>query len=162
MGKLLPVIFLVIGLGGGIGVGMFLSPKPEPEMSEDGENPEKMEEKKEAKVEKAPEETEFHKLVNQFVVPVIKDGKVASQVVLSLSLETEIGLSDLFFAMEPKIRGSFLQVLFDHANMGGFKGMFTDSNTMELLRKSLTETAQNVMGDGVVDVLITDIARQDT
>ena len=162
IGKLLPVIFLVVGLGGGIGAGIALTPKPEPDLSEDGENGEMKAEKEPEKVMKEPKETEFHKINNQFVVPVIKDGRVASQVVLSLSLETEIGLSDRLFALEPKLRGSILQVLFDHANMGGFKGIFTDSGTLELLRKSLTETARNVIGDGVVSVVITDLARQDT
>lgn len=163
--KLLPVIFLLVGLGGGIGAGIVMSPppEPEPEMAKDGENGEEMMEKKAAKKPmEEVKETEFHKINNQFVVPVIKDGRVASQVVLSLSLETEIGFGERIFALEPKLRGSFLQVLFDHANMGGFKGMFTDNSTLDLLRKSLTETAQNVLGDGLVAVVITDIARQDT
>lgn len=163
MGKLLPLIFLIVGLGGGIGAGIVLSPAPEEEAMDDAGDPEEMKAAMEKDmVKEAPLETEFHKLANQFVVPLIKEGRVVSQVVLSMSLEIMIGVGDTVFAMEPKLRGSFLQVLFDHANMGGFKGVFTDSNTMDLLRRALTEAAQDVIGDGVVDVVITNIARQDT
>mgnify|MGYP000498233799 CR=1 FL=1 len=53
------------------------------------------------------------------------------------------------------------QVLFDHANIGGFKGAFTDANTMAILRRALLETARKTLGNDVSDVLITEIARQD-
>jgi flagellar FliL protein len=55
-----------------------------------------------------------------------------------------------------------LQVMFDHANAGGFKGVFTDGANLILLRAALRETAQKLLGDMVVDVLIADLARQDS
>ena len=63
---------------------------------------------------------EYVKLSNQFVVPVVKGKTVVSLVVLSLSLEVPEGQKDAVFRREPKLRDSFLQVLFDHANIGGF------------------------------------------
>ncbi len=56
----------------------------------------------------------------------------------------------------------FLQVLFDHANAGGFNGAFTSSTNMDVLRQSLLETAQAVIGKSVRNVLIVDIVRQDS
>jgi hypothetical protein len=53
-------------------------------------------------------------------------------------------------------------VLFDHANIGGFRGAFTNSNNMDMLRNALREAGSNVLGSALVDVLIVDIARQDT
>ena len=50
--------------------------------------------------------------------------------------------------MEPKLRDVFLQVLFDHANMGGFRGAFTRSDVLEPLRTALREAAQKHLGKG--------------
>ena len=94
-------------------------------------------------------------------MPLIQGDKVTAMVVLSLSLETKPGLSDTVFTYEPKLRDVFLRVLFDHANAGGFRGAFTQSGTLDLLRQGLREAAQKEMGDDIFDVLIVDIARQD-
>lgn len=106
-------------------------------------------------------DSEFTKLNNQFVVPVLHDGQVRSMVILSLSLETPIGRREVIFAREPKIRDTFLQVLFDHANTGGFDGEFTSGHNMDILRGELRRSAKQLLGADVHDVLVTDIARQD-
>ncbi len=98
---------------------------------------------------------------NQFVVPVVKDGRVASMIVLSLSLEVAAGNTEAVYQREPKLRDAFLRVLFDHANVGGFSGSFTDGANLLVLRTNLKEAAALVLGPVVSDVLITDIARQD-
>ncbi len=105
---------------------------------------------------------EYVKLPSQFVIPVVEDGRVASLVVLSLSLEVAPGSAEAVFSREPKLRDAFLQVLFDHANAGGFRGSFTDGANLIVLRRSLQETARKVMGEAITDVLIADIARQDS
>jgi hypothetical protein len=101
------------------------------------------------------------KLNNQFIVPVLEGGRIVSMVILTLSLEVATGTSEAVYAKEPKLRDAFLQVLFDHANTGGFRGSFTDASNLVFLRKALTEKAAGVLGSSVTDVLITDIARQD-
>jgi flagellar protein FliL len=65
-------------------------------------------------------------MANQFIVPVMKKGKVAAMVILSLSLEVKPGMTSKVYDMEPKLRDVFLQVMFDHANAGGFDGSYTD------------------------------------
>jgi flagellar protein FliL len=105
---------------------------------------------------------EYVKLNNQFVVPVVEKGRVAAMVVLSLSLEVAPGDTEAVYQREPKLRDVFLQVMFDHANTGGFSGSFTDGSNLIVLRTSLKEAAAQVLGPGVSDVLITDIARQDS
>lgn len=107
------------------------------------------------------EEFDFVKLNNQFVVPVVVGREVNALVVMSLSLEIRQGERENVYAREPKLRDAMLQVLFDHANMGGFEGTFTDGNTLDVLRAALTDTARQVLGDAVNSVLIVDIARQD-
>lgn len=146
--KLLPLLLGLIGLGIGIGAGVFLRhPAEEP-----------------AEMAATEPETppEYVKLNNQFVIPVVEAGQVSALVVLSLSLEVTTGSSETVFDREPKLRDVFLQVLFDHANAGGFRGSFTDASNLVVLRQALKEVAMQVMGDMVKDVLITDIARQDS
>ena len=61
-----------------------------------------------------------------------------------------------------KLRDAFLQVMFDHANAGGFSGSFTDGSNLILLRAALLEMAVKTLGDVISDVLINDIVRQDS
>lgn len=160
--KLLPVILAIVGLGGGVGAGLFLRPPPSPE---DQATADHKAEVAEAEGEtEAPEEggPEYVKMNNQFVVPVVERGRVAAMVVLSLSLEVDAGSTEAVYQREPKLRDVFLQVLFDHANVGGFSGSFTDGSNLITLRTSLKEAAGTILGPAVRDVLITDIARQDS
>ncbi len=172
LGKLIPVILALVGLGGGVGAGLFLRPAPTAEEhAAEGADPKKAGEHGEAAAEGEaadhegePEEgaPEYVKMNNQFVVPVVEDGRVAAMVVLSVSIEVEAGNTEAVYQREPKLRDVFLQVLFDHANTGGFSGSFTDGSNLIVLRTSLKEAAALVMGTVVRDVLITDIARQDS
>jgi len=118
-----------------------------------------------ASVDKAEREagagTEFIKLNNQFVIPIVDRDMIRAMVVMSLNVEVTQGAAQQVYAREPKLRDAFLQELFDHANMGGFAGEFTGSNNMDVLRAALTEVAQRVLGDLAHGVLITWIARQD-
>ncbi len=105
---------------------------------------------------------EYAKLNNQFVVPIVKDTVVVALVVLALSVEVVEGSKEAVFLREPKLRDSFLQVLFDHANVGGFDWAFTSADNLSVLRRALREAGQKDLGDDVLnDVLIIEIARQD-
>ena len=162
MGKLLPLILIILGIGGGAGAGFMLKPVPEVAALANpcGDTPAATKPTEPAPPV-PPEDREYVKLNNQFIVPVVEDGRVASLVVMSLSVEVRTGTREVVFAREPKLRDIFLQQLFDHANQGGFRGAFTNSNTMDVLRNALREAATPVFGDSLLDVLITDIARQD-
>ncbi|MCB6177942.1 flagellar basal body-associated FliL family protein [Rhodobacter sp. Har01] len=151
--KLFPVLLALLGLGLGLAGGLFLRPPPEAPaaVADEGHAP--------AAEESPPD---YVKLNNQFVVPILEGGKVTAMVVLSLSLEVTAGNTNTVYDREPKIRDAFLQVLFDHANTGGFRGSFTDGSNLVVLREALTEKAIGVLGPIVTDVLITEIARQDS
>ena len=101
------------------------------------------------------------KLLNIGFGNVVVAERVVALVILSLTVAVTTGSREAVFATEPKLRDSFLQVLFDHANAGGFDGAFTQTGRMAQLRKALLEPARVVLGDAVKDVLITDIVRQD-
>ena len=154
--KLLPVIFLIVGAGAGVGAGLFLRPAPDPEAAAEMAEKAAMEAK-----EEEPVQFEYLKMSNQFVVPIVHDDRVASLIVMSLSLEVLPGTQQEVFASEPKLRDSFLQVMFDFANFGKFDGEFTDVSRLTDLREKLTKAAVRDVGDMIKDVLITEIARQD-
>lgn len=159
MKKLLPIILLLIGAGAGVGAGIFLRPEPAPVEAEPASE---MSESEEVEPEETADPTsEYVKMSNQFVVPIVDGDAIQGLVVMSLSLEVPAGQKDAVYAREPKLRDSFLQVMFDHANIGGFDGAFTNSNNLMVLRRALREAAQKVMGEQVSDVLIIEIARQD-
>lgn len=165
---LLPAILALTGLGGGLAAGVALRPEGAGDLpADEGNEPDAHDsapEKTATDSAHGPStgESEFVKLDNQFVVPVIENERVGSLVLLTLSLETPPGGKEAVVAREPKLRDALLQVLFDHANAGGFRETFTDTANMLALRRALREAAQSALGaDKVRDVLIVDILRQD-
>lgn len=151
MKKLLMFLLPVVGLVGGLAGGVLLHPPADPAETAGAE----------AEPEPAAP-TEAAKLSNQFVVPVVRGDRVAAMVVLALSVEVAAGQTELVFSNEPKLRDALLTVLFDHANAGGFDGPFTELTNLQVLRTALREAAQAELGPEVIDVLISDLARQDS
>lgn len=163
MGKLVPLILMLLGGAVGGGAGMMFKPA-EPECAADDKHCEADAEAKADKTKtsaKAEDEPHYITMKNQFVVPVIQDSLVRSLVVMTLTLETTPDDSPTIFSREPKIRDVLLRVLFDHAHMGGFNGAFTESGRMASLRVALLEAVQSIVAEKVSDVLITDIVRQE-
>ncbi|MEC9196157.1 MAG: flagellar basal body-associated FliL family protein [Pseudomonadota bacterium] len=155
-----PLVLTAIGTGAGVGAGLYLPPStfideadasdiecPTPEVLADWEpNPDA--------------ETEFVKLSNQLVVPVVSDRGDNALVILSISFEVDELGKELVFQKEPRLRDHLLQVLFSHANQGGFSGRYTNSEKMTQLRRRLSETSRKILGASLHDVLITDLVRQ--
>ena len=161
---ILPLLLVVLGVGGGAAAGFFLKPARVEVVDEDGAHdclPSETTQTLKAVEAETPSELEYVKLNNQFVIPVLKSGRVAALVILSLSVEVSGDQDATVYEREPKLRDLFNEVLFFHANTGGFDGVFTDFSKMEMLRKGLSEAAHKALGGTHVGVLITDIVRQD-
>jgi len=159
--KLIPLLLALFGLGAGMAAGLVL--RPAAEMPAEGEHaPETGDHAAEPEAVEPEMLPDYVKLNNQFIVPILEGGRVVSMVIVSLSLEVRQGTTESVYAREPKLRDVFLQVMFDHANAGGFRGSFTDAANLVLLRKALMEVAVSTLGDIVTDVLIVDIVRQDS
>jgi len=183
MKRLLPVILAVLGLAAGTGAGIFLKPTPVVKEKEvavtapsksikpEGKktDPVKTDAPKKIPHRRSKENSpptanqgyEYVKLNNQFIVPVISGSKVGALVVMSLSIEVTAGNNAVVYKVEPKLRDAFLQVLFNHANSGGFDGEFTSGQKMDDLRGSLFQAAVRILGPIATDVLVIDIVRQD-
>ena len=178
---LLPVILMLVGLGGGVAAGKLLGPGGETASADHGaeEGQGNADAHEEDSGHGAQEDDghggsdghgaasdpsspyEYVRLNNQFVVPLIRHGTVRSLVVLSLTIEVESGENELVYDREPRLRDALLRVMFTHANIGGFDGSFTSVEAMAPLREGLREAARQVLGEVAHDVLIVDIVRQD-
>jgi hypothetical protein len=162
---ILPILLLVGGTAGGTAAGLFLLPPPEAEDGPDADaavvcpTPDDHDPAALAAAHDTP--SAFVSLNNQFIVPLLDRGSVGALVILSLSVEVEEGAQDSVLLAEPRLRDAFLQVLFDHANTGGFAGTFTATETMRSLRLALNAAAQEILGGTIRNVLIVDIVRQD-
>ncbi len=175
MRKLLPVILALLGTAAGVGAGIMLSQPSDTheEAGHDAAGEAHADPVECVPVGKGavpsghasdlpPEGREYVKLNNQFVVPVAGPDRVEALVVAALSIEVASGNAELVYSREPKLRDVLLQVFFDHANIGGFDGAFTTGARMATLRRNLLDAARPVLGDAVSDILITEIARQDS
>lgn len=193
MKKLLPILIALLGLGTGVGAGMALKPKPEPvvdacaapvsalpapaaETSDAGKAPSQVaspcpppdpftaESVAGGEGESSKEGVAYVPIDKPFVVPIFAGEKTVAMVVMSLSIATEgEKAATEVEALQPRLRDSFLKVMFRHANSGGFDGSYTTGRKIEDLKSALLGAAREVVHDTPVDdVLITEIARQDS
>lgn len=105
-------------------------------------------------------DTTWFQFPQQFFVPVMRNGRLESTMVLSLSLEVPAGSAEIVYAHELKLRDAVLRQLLIHANTGGFDGNFTAEPQLRTLRADLARTAQATVPE-ISAVLIGDIARQE-
>jgi flagellar basal body-associated protein FliL len=164
---IVPILLALFGLTAGAGAGYMLRPAPAPDAV--GDTAAKGEHGGAEAHDAAPSASdkpttprEYVRLNNQFIVPLVEQGRVSAMVIMALSVEIEQGQAALVYAQEPKLRDALLQAMFQHANAGGFRGSFTDTSNMRLLRQLLREEVRGVLGAAASDVFITDIVRQDT
>jgi len=161
MAKLLPILLAALGLVAGTAAGLMLRPDklpPTPAESAEGAAPAP----RAAASDDGPDaEAEYVAFSNQFVIPLMAENRVEAMVVLTVSLEVAPGQKEAVYNREPRLRDALLQVLFDHANAGGFERDFMHSSGLDTLRTALREMAVTTLGPVVRDVLITDLVKQE-
>jgi hypothetical protein len=175
---LLPIVVTLAGLGVGVGAGIKLRPEaeePQDQAQTSAQNPAQTPPAPAAEAaepdpfapvslarELPPGGVEFVALDKPFVIPVFEAERVAAMVVLTVSLEIGTGQAQSVQTFQPRLRDSFLAVMFRHANSGGFDGSFTAGQKMQDLKSALLATAREIMSTApVTEILITDIVRQD-
>ncbi|WP_299818241.1 hypothetical protein [uncultured Jannaschia sp.] len=154
MGKLIPVAVILVTLLGGGAAGYVLKPPPaEEKPAEEGAHV--------AKPVKADlVEPSAVTLRDPFVVPVLRNGHVWSNVIVTLGLRSEQTPEEKILLREPVLRDGLNQALFLHGSLGGFDGDFTEPRAMERLRKRLDEVVIRHLSDETVRILIVSLARQ--
>lgn len=167
---LIPIVMLLLGTGAGVGAGLVFGAPPPAEVKEGGDT-EHTDDQDTPDEDTAHADSDDHgdssgepdyiKIPNQFVVPILTDGKMRAMVIVTLALEADEKERAAIQHKEPKLRDAFLKAMFDHASIGGFDGNFTENAPMQLLHGALLKRGREIAGSGLFDVLILEIARQD-
>jgi len=157
MRRLLPLLLPLLALAIGLGAGWVLRPAPaDPVVSTAAPPPPP------PANGRPPQGAEVLRLPAQFLIPLIGEGRVRAMVVMGLALELLPGHGVDLPRHEARLRAVFLQILFDHANTGGFDGVFTSGEQLQGLRRTLLDAARFELGSKVHDVLITELVRQES
>lgn len=102
----------------------------------------------------------YYKFSREFVVPVMRDGQVKSLVILHISLETDSATSVKLFSEEPKLRDNIMTTLIGLSNDGRTLEQPTDINNYETIRSMVLMNLKDSISDGIRNVLIVDVGKQ--
>ena len=103
----------------------------------------------------------YLKFKRQFVVPVMQNGKIDALVIMNLNLELNDDVPDNAYSLEPKLRDALTRELLTLSDDDMFGTNLTSADSYEVLRSTLLRAAKAVMPEGIEDILILDIARQE-
>ena len=106
-------------------------------------------------------DVDYFKFSREFVVPIIRDGKVASLIILNINLEVDGSLTDELFSLEPKIRDNIMTTLIQLSNDGSTLVAISDVQNYESIRATLLMNLGKVVPSGIRNVLIVDMGKQD-
>lgn len=102
----------------------------------------------------------YYKFSREFVVPIMRGGQVTSLVILHISLETDSSTSERLFSEEPKLRDNIMTTLIALSNDGRTLEQPTDINNYETIRSMILMNLKDSIDDGIQNVLIVDMAKQ--
>lgn len=106
-------------------------------------------------------EVYYFKFTREFVVPIIRNGRVHSLVILNLNLEAEGDIASDLQSKEPKLRDNIMTSLITLSNDGTTFESVTSVENYELIRSTVLANLKSVMSTGINNVLIVDMAKQD-
>lgn len=103
----------------------------------------------------------YYKFSREFVVPLIENGRVSSLVILNINLEIDASASGKLFSMEPALRDNIMTTLISLANDGRTFQTLSNIESYESMRALVLMNLRKSVPDGIRNVLILDMARQD-
>lgn len=103
----------------------------------------------------------YFKFSREFVVPIMSDGSVRALVILHIQLEVDSEIASSLFSMEPKLRDNIMATLIEISHDGKLFDNLTDPEAYESIRALVLEGLREVKSEGIENILIVDLARQD-
>lgn len=103
----------------------------------------------------------YYKFSREFVVPLIENGRVSSLVILNINLEIDASASGQMFSMEPALRDNIMTTLISLANDGRTFQTLSNIESYESMRAMVLMNLRKLVPNGIRNVLILDMARQD-
>jgi flagellar protein FliL len=106
-------------------------------------------------------EISYFKFSREFIVPIMSGNRVSELVILNISLETDESISQTLFSQEPKLRDNIMTTLIALSNDGVTFESMTAVDNYETLRSTILMNLDSVVADGIENVLILDLAKQE-
>ena len=103
----------------------------------------------------------YYKFTREFVVPIVRNGRVSSLVILNLNLEADASMGRKLYDMEPKLRDNIMTTLITLSNDGTTFESMTSVKNYESIRSLVLQNLGSVVKEGITNVLIVDLAKQD-
>jgi hypothetical protein len=103
---------------------------------------------------------DYFKFSREFVVPVMRESRVESLVILNINLEVDSSVSSKLFAMEPKVRDNIMTTLVELSNDGSTLEAIANLENYESIRATVLLNLQRIVPEGIRNVLIVDMAKQ--
>ena len=175
MRRLLPVLLILLGLGGGVGAGVFLKPDevPPPGAGPDGAGGDAGKSEKTGPAIPEPgattegtDETEIRERTyvsvgTQTIVPVVDGDRTRALMLFELAVDVDPSAHDLAVMAEPRLRDAFLRALLKMSSTGAFNETYTEDWVIDELRRNLGKEARRFLGDALRQVLVLDVIRQE-
>lgn len=108
-----------------------------------------------------PGEVTYYKFSREFVVPMIEDDKVKSLVILNLNLEIDPDAWQKLADKEPVLRDNIMTTLIKLSSGGRTLYSITEVESYETVRTMILANLRSEVSEGIHNVLILDMARQD-
>lgn len=183
---LIPVVLVLLGVGGGAAVGIVMKKPPEAAEGEEGYGENGDMAAKDGKPSGKPgddkygdgahddvaavyelrkgsekaDDSAYFELSRKLIVPVVNEVGDRYFVALELHVEMTSGTEELASTHEPKLRDALLRTVIGFAHTGAFDDTANPKETFEELSLELKRSARRVLGDDVRSVLIGDLIRQ--
>lgn len=168
MNKILPLIIVLIAVGGSGFAAMTLRGGGQETAAASGDHGDKNGDKKGGEVHKVEDKDGssidslgYYKFQRDFIVPIMRRNHVDAIVLISFNIEMEQEEMEKVRPKEPKFRDAFMKTLLGLSHDGLFNEDITAPAVFETLQTSLADTAKEVIGESAHGVVIVDFARQD-
>jgi len=109
----------------------------------------------------ASKDVSYYKFSREFVIPIMRDGQVTALVILHIQLEVDSSIESSLFSMEPKLRDNIMTTLVEISHDGHLFDNLTEPESYESIRALVLEGLKTVKSEGIENILILDMARQD-
>ena len=103
----------------------------------------------------------YFKFSREFVIPLMGEDRVESLVILNINLEVDSNISGKLFSMEPKVRDNINTTLIELSSHGDTMRTLGNVESYETMRTMILMNLKKVLPEGVENVLIVDMGKQD-
>lgn len=103
----------------------------------------------------------YYKFTREFIIPLMNESEIESLVILNINLEVDSSASPSLFTLEPKLRDNIMTTLIELSNDGTTLDYIGNVESYETVRSMVLKNLREILGEGILNVLIVDMAKQE-